>query len=57
MESEAYQILFKYTQFDYQVGREGQSEWTTPFQILANLSLFIKFNKIYKMILWREKKP
>lgn len=43
--SEAYQIFFKYIWFDCQVGIEGQSEeWTTPSQILANISLFIKLS-------------
>ena len=43
MGSEAYQIVFKYTQFDCQVGREAQAEeWRTPSRILANLSLFTK---------------
>lgn len=43
MGKEAYQMLFKYTQFDGQVVREGQSEeWTTLSQILASFPLFIK---------------
>ena len=40
---EAYQKLFKHTQFDSQVLREGHSEeWTTVSQILASFPLFIK---------------
>lgn len=53
--SEAYQIFFKYIWFDCQVGIEGQSEeWTTPSQILANISLFIKlsYGEKKKLCVW-----